>query len=50
MLYLAVYLSLCVLVAYAGRKKKFGYTCYLTCSVLFTPFIGLLLVIGSDSK
>lgn len=44
-----VYLLLCVVVAFLGRKRKWGYWGYLWSSVLFTPFFGSLFVLASDS-
>lgn len=37
-----------VIVALAGRRRKFGYWGYLFASVLLTPVLGLLLVLASD--
>lgn len=50
-LFLAVlYVGLCVLVAYAGRRRKWGYWGYLWASVLFTPLMGLLFVLAADAR
>ncbi len=43
-----LYLALCVLVAYLGRKRKWGYWGYLWSSVLFTPLMGILFVLAAD--
>jgi hypothetical protein len=43
-----IYLLLCILVAYLGRRRKWGYWGYLWSSVLFTPFFGSLFVLASD--
>ncbi len=43
-----VYLLLCVVVAFLGRKRKWGYWGYLWSSVLFTPFFGSLFVLAAD--
>lgn len=43
-----VYLLLCVVVAFLGRKRKWGYWGYLWSSVLFTPFFGSLFVLAGD--
>ncbi|MFT5375672.1 MAG: putative membrane protein [Candidatus Latescibacterota bacterium] len=39
-----------VLVAFVGRKRKFGFWGYLFCSLFFTPLIGFMLVLASDAK
>lgn len=42
------YIALCVLVAYLGRRRKWGYWGYLWSSVLFTPLLGILFVLAAD--
>jgi hypothetical protein len=48
MMRLVIYFILCALVATMGKHRKFGFWGYFFCSVIFTPLIGLLLVLGSD--
>ncbi len=45
-----IYVSLAICIAYFGKDKKFGFWGYFFASLLFTPLIGLLLVIASDKK
>ena len=39
-----------VVVAFVGRKRKFGFWGYLFSSLLFTPLVGFMLVLASDAK
>jgi len=50
MIRLVIYLALCAVVALLGKNRKFGSWGYFFCSLIFTPVIGLLLVIGSDRR
>lgn len=50
MLVYIAYILVCFAVACFGINKKFGFWGYFFASLLFTPFIGLILVIASDSK
>ncbi len=43
-----IYIVLCIIVAYLGRRRKWGYWGYLWSSILFTPFFGSLFVMASD--
>lgn len=47
-LVIVIYLLLCIVVAYLGRYRKWGYWGYLWASILFTPFFGSLFVLASD--
>ncbi len=49
-LMMLIMLFLSYVVALLGRNRKFGFWGYLICSVLFTPLIGLLLVLASDRR
>ncbi len=42
------YIVLCVLVAYLGRRRKWGYWGYLWSSILFTPLLGILFVLAAE--
>ena len=35
---------------FLGKSKKFGFWGYLFCSLFFTPLVGFILVLASDSK
>jgi len=43
-----VYVLVSWFIAFLGRNKKFGFWGYLFGSLLFTPFIGIILLCASD--
>lgn len=45
-----VYVIACFVVGLLGINRKFGFWGYFFGSILLTPIIGLLLVLGSDKK
>ncbi len=45
---IAAYIALCILLAYLGRRRKWGFWGYLWSSVLFTPLLGVLFVLAAD--
>ncbi len=45
---IALYILLSVIVAVLGNHRKFGFWGYFFASLLFTPFIGLIMVFASD--
>jgi hypothetical protein len=45
-----IYIASAILIAYVGKDRKFGFWGYFFASLLFTPFIGILLVLASDKK
>jgi hypothetical protein len=47
-LIVAVYLCAAILVAFLGRRRKWGFWGYLWSSILFTPFFGLLFILAAD--
>lgn len=49
MLYL-IYLVASFLVGLLGKNRKFGFWGYFFGSLLLTPIIGLLLVLGADKR
>lgn len=49
-MYVLFYLLLCAAVAYVGRDRKLGFWGYLFASMLFTPIIGVVLLLASDKK
>lgn len=48
LLIIAIYLVAAMLVAFLGRRRKWGYWGYLWSSILFTPLLGLLFVLAAD--
>ncbi len=46
--FIPVYIVLCILVAYLGRRRKWGYWGYLWSALIFTPFFGALFVLAAD--
>ena len=49
-IFFLLYGVLCVLVAFLGRNRKWGYWGYLWASVIFSPLMGLLFVLAADPK
>ena len=49
-MYVLLYLLLCAVVAYFGKNRKLGFWGYLFASMLFTPIIGVVLLLASDKK
>jgi hypothetical protein len=47
---LLVYIAVSSVVGFAGRNRKFSFWGYFFASLALTPFIGLLLVLGSDER
>jgi hypothetical protein len=45
-----VYFALCLVIAITGWNRKMGFWGYLFSSIIFSPVIGLLLVLASDPK
>ena len=45
-----VYLALCYVCALLGENRKFGFWGYLICSIIFTPLVGLVLLLASDER
>jgi hypothetical protein len=50
MLFLVFYIALCALVGLCGAKLRFGFWGYFFISLIFTPLIGLLFVVGSEKR
>jgi hypothetical protein len=44
------YLGLCFCIALLGTDRKFGYWGYFFCALFLTPFIGALVLLGSDKR
>jgi uncharacterized membrane protein len=49
-MYILFYVLLCSAIAWFGRDRKLGFWGYLFASLLFTPIIGVVLLIASDKK
>jgi len=49
-LIIMVYFGLCLLVAFLGTKRKWGFWGYLWSSILFSPLLGLVFLLASDPK
>ena len=47
---LVMYILLCYIVGLLGKNRKFKFIGYFILSILFTPVLGLLFVIASDSR
>jgi len=45
-----LYVGTCALVAYFGRERKFGFWGYFAAAFIFTPIIGLIIVLASDKR
>lgn len=50
MIFAFAYIGLCFVVALIGSNRKFGYWGYFLCSLLLTPAIGALVLLGSDRR
>jgi uncharacterized protein (DUF697 family) len=50
MFWLLAYIGICSLVGWFGSERRFGFWGYLVCSFIFTPIVGLLLIIGSGKS
>jgi len=47
---LVFYIGLCALIGWCGSKLRFGFWGYFFFSLVFTPLLGLLFVIGSGKR
>jgi NADH:ubiquinone oxidoreductase subunit 3 (subunit A) len=47
---LIIYILLCYIVGLLGKNRKFKFIGYFLLSIIFTPILGLLFVIASDSR
>lgn len=45
-----VYVGLCFIIALIGSNRKFGFWGYFFCSLALTPFIGAIVLLGSDKR
>ncbi len=45
-----LYVALCILIAFIGSNRKFGFWGYFFCSLFLTPAIGALVLVASDPR
>jgi hypothetical protein len=45
-----LYFAACFVIALFGSNRKFGFWGYFFASLLLSPLVGVLLVIGSDKR
>jgi hypothetical protein len=50
MLYILSYIALSALIGYLGKDRKFGFWGYFAAAFIFTPIIGLIIVLASDKR
>jgi hypothetical protein len=49
-MYIVGYAVLCLLIAYLGRNRPFGFWGYFFCSVFLTPVLGILLLAAAGKN
>ncbi len=50
MIYIVMYVFASLIIAFFGVHRKFGFWGYFFGSLLFSPFIGLILLLASDKR
>ncbi|MFZ5585472.1 MAG: hypothetical protein ACOZHQ_06040 [Thermodesulfobacteriota bacterium] len=45
-----IYVVASLFIAFLGMNRKFGFWGYLFCSLLLTPFVGLIVLLASDRR
>ncbi len=50
MVIILVYILLSFIIALLGTNRKFGFWGYFFCSLFLSPFIGALVLLGSDER
>lgn len=45
-----MYVILSIIIGFMGMNKKFGFWGYFFYSLLFTPFLGIIILFGSSKK
>ncbi len=45
-----LYIGLCLIIAWIGLNRKFGFWGYFFCSLFLSPFIGALVLLASDER
>ena len=48
--FIFLYLALCFFVAFLGAERPLRFWGYFVCSLLFTPFIGVLLLVAAGDN
>ncbi len=48
--HISLYLLLCLVIALIGRHRKLTFWGYFLACIIFTPLIGMVLVIASDPR
>lgn len=46
----SIYILFCVIVGFAGRRREFGFWGFFFFSLIVTPIVGLLTVIGATPR
>jgi len=47
---IALYIILCIIIAWIGADRKFGSWGYFFCSLALTPLIGIIVLLASDKR
>ncbi|MDP0501497.1 MAG: hypothetical protein Q7P63_15495 [Verrucomicrobiota bacterium JB022] len=47
---IAPYVIFCLVLAYLGKEKKFGFWGNFFVSLILTPFIGLIVLLAQDTR
>jgi len=50
MLYFIFYTAFCAIIGYLGKDRKFGFWGNFALSFIFTPILGLVIVLASDKR
>ncbi|MBM4314626.1 MAG: hypothetical protein FJ122_12025 [Deltaproteobacteria bacterium] len=50
MTYLVFYVFFSIIIGLLGTNRKFGFWGYFFYSLLFTPFLGVIILLASDKK
>jgi fucose permease len=45
-----VYIGLCIIIAFIGANRKFGFWGYFFCSLALSPCVGAIVLLGSDKR
>ena len=50
MIYMLLYVFLGIIIGLLGTNRKFGFWGYFFYSLLFSPFLGIIILLASDKK
>jgi hypothetical protein len=50
MIYTIYYIGICLIIGLLGINKKFGFWGYFFGAMLFSPLIGVILLLASDNR